>query len=309
MPWAGDTFKLNLLGPFENFYNSLFQAPTGGIDGTGVLIPTGTQLVDSLQNLAAGSVVAFDPFVAGSPACPALCDIPANTTQLALLQDVLALNPTNTSLATYVGDFAAQNNATQPEINDAVALLQTGTYNFSPTELAQVDQALYNINPELPALYTNEGILTDPNYLAYLTSTDPQADGLVNSSGQLVGEYGGYNYMLVGDDLVKFFQDSFSGHTDPTLAADLNTLATDFIFPGDAANLAAVLAGDPVAAAAGSTDPTGLTADLSTLLASLGASAGSDTMSQLLTDLSTQFASDFGTQFATDLATLVPSMF
>ncbi|HYX99583.1 MAG TPA: hypothetical protein VE908_08540 [Mycobacterium sp.] len=307
MPWAGDTFKLNLFGPFENFYNSLFQAPTGGIDGTGVLIPTGTQLVDSLQNLAAGSVVAFDPFVAGSPACPALCDIPAGTTQLDLLKDVLALNPTNTSLATYVGDFAAQNNATQPEINDAVALLQTGSYNFSPTELAQVDQALYNINPELPALYTNEGILTDPNYLTYLS--DPSDPSLLDSSGQLVGEYGGYNYMLVGDDLVKFFQDSFDGHTDPTLAADLNTLVTDFTFPGDPTALAALLGEGAGGAAAGAADPAGLTADLSTLLASLGASAGSDTLSQLLTDLSTQFASDFGTQFATDLATLIPSMF
>ena len=97
--------------------------------------------------------------------------------------------------------------------------------------------------------------------------------------------------------------------SDPTLAADLQTLATDFSFPGDAANLAAILAGDPAAAAAGATDPTGLTADLSTLLGSFGASAGSDTLSQLLTDLSTQFASDFGTQFATDLATLIPSMF
>ena len=36
MPWAGDTFQLNLFGPFEDFYNSLFTAPTGGIDGTGI---------------------------------------------------------------------------------------------------------------------------------------------------------------------------------------------------------------------------------------------------------------------------------
>ncbi|HEX4392013.1 MAG TPA: hypothetical protein VH084_10800 [Mycobacterium sp.] len=307
MPWAGDTFQLNLFGPFEDFYNSLFTAPTGGVDGTGVEIPTGTEILDAFQNFTAGSIVAFDPFVAGSPACPGVCDLPADETQLGLLQNVLAWDPTNTSLASYVGDFAAQNNATTPEINDAIALLQTGSYNFSPAELAQVDTALGNINPELPALYTNEGILTDPNYLTYLS--DPSDPDLYNSSGQLIGEYGGYNYTLVGDDLVKFFQDSFDGHTDPTLATDLQTLATDFSFPGDAANLAAILAGDPAAAAAGATDPTGLTADLSTLLGSLGASAGSDTLSQLLTDLSTQFASDFGTQFATDLATLIPSMF
>jgi hypothetical protein len=309
MPWAGDTFKLNLFGPFENFYNSLFAAPTGGLGGLGVEIPTGTEILDAFQNITAGSIVAFDPFVAGSPACPGVCDLPANESQLSLLQNVLAWDPSNTSLANYVSDFAAQNNATVPEINDAITLLQTGSYNFSPTELAQVDAALANINPELPALYTNEGILTDPNYLTYLANPNDPSLTFDPTTGIVEGEYGGYNYTLVGDDLVKFFQDSFDGHTDPTLAADLQTLATDFTFPGDAANLAAILAGDPAAAAAGATDPTGLTADLSTLLASMGTSAGSDTLSQLLTDLSTQLASDFGTQFATDLATSIPSMF
>ncbi len=307
MPWAGDTFQLNLLGPFESYYNSFFDAPTGGLDGTGVEIPTGTELVDAFQNLTAGSIVAFDPFVAGSPACPALCDIPAGTTQLDLLKDVLALDPSNTSLASYVGDFAAQNNATVPEINDAVALLQTGSYNFSPTELAQIDTALGNINPELPALYTNEGILTDPNYLTYLS--DPTATGITNSSGQLVGEYGGYNYFLVGDDLVKLFQDAGTTPVDPTLSTDLNTLATDFLFPGDPTALAALLGESAASSAGAATDPTGLTADLSTLLAGLGTGVGSDGLSQLLTDLSTQFAADFGPQLATDLATSIPSMF
>ncbi len=299
MPWAGDTFKLNLFGPFENFYNSLFTAPTGGIGGSGVEIPTGTQILDSFQNLTAGSIVAFDPYVAGSPACPGQCtDLPAGESQLSLLQDVLKWDPTNTSLADYVNNFALQNNATQPEINDAIALLQTGTYNFSPTELAQVDTALGNINPELPALFTNDGIITDPNYLTYVS--DPTAAGITNASGQLIGEYGGYNPNLVGTDLVTLFQDSFSHPVDPTLSADLTTLANDFSFPGNAANLAAILAGDPAVAAA-ATDPTGLSADFSSLLASLGATAGSDALSQMLTDLSTQFA--------TDLSTWLPSMF
>jgi hypothetical protein len=323
MPWAGDTFQLNLFGPFENFYNSLFETPTGGIDGTGIDLPSLTDIGQSLQNLTAGSIVAFDPFVAGSPACPALCDIPAGTTQLDLLKDVLALDPSNTSLASYVGDFANQNNATIPQINDAVALLQTGSYNFSPAELAQVDTALGNINPELPALYTNMGILTDPNYLAYLS--DPTNPDLLNSSGQLVGEYGGYNYMLVGDDLVKFFQDSFTGHVDPTLATDLQTVFTDFSFPGDPSALAALLGEGAASTAAGAVDPTGMTADLSsvlagfdpsalstdltTLLSSLGTSVGGEALSQMLTDLSAQFATEFGAQLATDLGTLVPSMF
>jgi hypothetical protein len=322
MPWAGDTFKLNLFGPLENYLN----APTGGIAGTGIEIPTPTEAGDAFQNLTAGAIVAFDPYVAGSPACPGQClDLPAGTTQLDLLKDVLAWDPNNTSLANYVENFALQNNATQPEINDAIALLQTGSYNFSPEELAQVDQALYNINPELPALYTNEGILTDPNYLSYLADQNPATNPDIFVNGQLVGEYGGYNYLLVGDDLMKFFQESFTGHTDPTLATDLQTLATDFTFPGDPAALAAFLAGDPVAASASAADATGATADLSsvlggfdpsalstdlsTLLASLGTGVGSEGLTQLLTDLSTQFAADFGPQVATDLATSIPGMF
>ena len=291
MPWAGDTFKLNLFGPFENFYNSLFTAPTGGIDGSGVEIPTGTQILDAFQNITAGSIVAFDPYVAGSPACPGVCDLPANESQLGLLQGVLAWDPTNTSLSNYVTEFAAnmENNATQNEINDAIALLQTGTYNFSPTELAQVDTALGNINPELPALFTNDGIITDPAYEAY------------TGTGPLDAVYGGYDPNLVGTDLVTLFQDSLSNPVDPTLSTDLSTLATDFTFPGDPANLAALLAGDPVAASASATDPTGLSADFSSLLASLGATAGSDALSQSLSELSTQFAAEF--------ASLIPSMF
>ena len=292
MPWAGDTFQLNLLGPFEDFYNSLLATPsTSGVDGTGIDLPSGTSILDAFQNLTAGSIVAFDPYVAGSPACPGVCDLPADESQLGLLQSVLAWDPTNSSLSSYVTEFAAnmENNATIDETNDAIALLQTGSYNFTPTELAQVDTALGNINPELPALFTNDGIITDPAYEAY------------TGTGALDPVYGGYDPNLVGTDLVTLFQDSLSSPTDPTLSADLSTLANDFAFPGDAANLAALLAGDPVAAAASSTDPTGLSADFSSLLASLGATAGSDALSQSLSDLSTQFAADF--------ANLLPGLF
>ena len=172
MPWAGDTFQLNLFGPFEDFYNSLFTAPTGGLDGTGIEIPTGTDILDAFQNITAGSIVAFDPFVAGSPACPALCDLPAGETQLDLLQRRSRLGSDQHVACQLRRRLRGTEQRNQPEINDAVALLQTGAYNFSPTELAQVDTALGNINPELPALFTNEGILTDPNYLTYTVGSD-----------------------------------------------------------------------------------------------------------------------------------------
>jgi hypothetical protein len=290
MPWAGDTFKLNLFGPFQDFYNSLFAAPsTSGIGGTGVEIPTPTNVVDAFQNLTAGSIVAFDPYVPGSPACPANCDLPAGESQLDLLKGVLAWDPSNTSLANYVNDFAAQNNATQPEINDAIALLQTGEYNFSPAELAQVDAALGNINPELPALYTNSGIITDPAYLTYITDPSAVTDP---STGAIDSVYGGYNPNLEFSDFLIMMQDAGTHPVDPTLATDLNTLATDFTFPGDPTALAGLFGAAATPGAA--VDPTGLSADLSTILSSLGTTAGSDLLSQLMSDLSAQLTADLG---------------
>jgi len=292
MPWDGVTYTLNPLQPFVNFYDSLLQTPSGGIAGTGIDIPTFTDITQAFQNLAAGTIIDFDPFTAGSPACPATCDIPASLQIPGLVQDIENLDPTNTTIQTWLTDFAADptsvNEPSQSEINAAVALLQTGSYNFSPTELAQVDQALANINPELPALLTNGGILTDPNYLTYLT--DPSS--VTNpTTGVLETVYGGYNPWLEGNDLLILLQDAGSNPVDPTLLTDLNTVLTDTSFPGDPSALAALFG-------AAATDPT-LSTDLSTLLASMGTTAGSDLLSQLTAELSAQLTAD--------LATVLPS--
>jgi hypothetical protein len=299
MPWDGVTYTLNPLQPFVNFYDSLLQTPSGGIAGTGIDIPTFTDITQAFQNLAAGTIIDFDPFTAGSPACPATCDIPASLQIPGLVQDIENLDPTNTTIQTWLTDFAADptsvNEPSQSEINAAVALLQTGSYNFSPTELAQVDQALANINPELPALLTNGGILTDPNYLTYLT--DPSS--VTNpTTGVLESVYGGYNPWLEGNDLLILLQDAGSNPVDPTLLTDLNTVLTDTSFPGDPSALAALF-GDSAASTAGAVDPTGLSTDLSTLLASMGTTAGSDLLSQLTAELSAQLTAD--------LATVLPS--
>jgi hypothetical protein len=297
MPWDNDPYTLNLFGPFENFEN----APTGGIDGTGIDgLPTATQVVDAFQNLTAGSIVAFDPYVEGSPDCPATCDIPTDETQLALLQDVLAWDPSNTSLASYVSDFAEQNNATQPEINDAIALLQTGEYNFSPTELAQVDQALANINPELPALYTNSGIITDPAYLTYLSDPSSVTDP---TTGQIESVYGGYDPSLEFGDFVTMLQDAGTDPTDPTLSTDLQTLLTDFTFPGNMANLESILDGGGAVAPTVAAEATpGFSTDLSSLLSSFGLTSGSDLLTQLSSELSSALAADLGSSLPSLLA-------
>jgi hypothetical protein len=304
MPWDGLNYQLNLLQPFQTFYDSLLQEPsTSGIAGTGIDSFSLTDVTHTLENLEAGFIIDFDPYTAGSPACPALCDIPTANQVPALVADIANADPSNTTLANWVSDYAANpasvNEPTEPEINAAIALLQTGSYNFSPTELAQVDQALANINPELPALYTNAGIITDPDYLTY--TTDPSS--VTDAAGNIESVYGGYNPWLDGTDFLKLLQDAGTTPVDPTLSADLQTLATDFSFAGNPAALEAVLGGGTVSADTGASagsavDPTSFSADISALLASFGGTAGADAASAAISELSAQLTAD--------LANIVP---
>jgi hypothetical protein len=298
MPWDGLHYQLNLLQPFQTLYDSLTQTPaTDGIAGTGIDSFSFTDVMHTFENLEAGFIIDFDPYTAGSPACPGLCDIPANEQIPGLVAAIANADPSNTVLADWVKDYAINpalvNEPTQDQINNSIALLQTGAYNFSPTELAQVDAALARINPELPFLYTNDGIITDPNYLGYVS--DP------TTTTGLEGVYGGYDPNLVGTDLLTLFQDAGTNPVDPTLSADLQLLLTDFAYPGDPAALQAVLDGGTVAAAAAATpgaavDPSALdptfSTDLSTLLASLGTTVSSDAVSAALAELSAQITAD-----------------
>ena len=296
MPWDGVNYHLNLLQPFQTFYDSLLQTPaTNGVGGTGIDALSLTGIDHTFENLLAGFIIDFDPYTAGSPACPGLCNIPASDQIPALVADIAKADPSNMTLANWVTDYNTNptlvNEPTHDQINAAIALLQTGSYNFSPTELAQVDTALGNINPELPALLTNAGFLTDPNYLTY--ATDPSS--VTDAAGNLTSTYGGYNPWLDGTDLLKLLQDAGSNPVDPTLSADVNTVLTDLSFPGNPAALAALLGGSAAPAAAvdpTSLDPTSFSADMSALLASLGTTAGADALSQLTAEISAQLTAD-----------------
>ena len=285
MPWAGHTFQLNLFGPFENFYNSLFQPVTGGIGGTGIELPALTDITQSFQNFAGGLVVAFDPFVEGSPVCPATCDLPAADTQLGLMQDILALDPSNANIAQWVAAYP-DNNATTLQAEESVALLQTGEYNLSYENLLNYDALLAQINPELPVLFTNSGIVTDPNYVAF-----------VDGTAAFNPTYGGYNPYAELGDYYNLLTNNEWNYT--ALANDFSNPATlYYLFDPASQN---VTTGALSAASAASTlsglDPS-LSSDLSTLVASLGTSAGADALSQALSELSTQLT--------TDLAAFVP---
>lgn len=291
MPWDGVDYHLNLLQPFQTLYDSLLQTPaTDGVGGTGVEVPSLEGVMHTFENLEAGYIIDFDPYTAGSPACPAACDIPTEFQIPALVADIANADPTNTTLADWVAQDAINpalvNEPTQDEINASTALLQTGIYNLDTTELTDVDKGLASINPELPALYTNAGYFTDPAYQAY------------TGTGPLDPEYGGYNPMLVFNDLVALATNNewnYSQLSNPELLWFLtDPLTSPDPYNGGVADGAAAVANNGL----GSLETSQFSTDLSTILASLGTTAGSDVLSAALAEISAQISAD--------LATIVP---
>ena len=286
MPWDGVDYHLNLLQPFQTLYDSLLQTPpTDGVGGTGVEVPSLEGVMHTFENLEAGYIIDFDPYTAGSPACPAACDIPSEFQIPALVADIAKMDPTNTTLAEWVAQDAINpalvNEPTQDEINASTALLQTGIYNLDAQELADVDKGLASINPALPELYTNAGYFTDPAYQAY------------SGTGALDAEYGGYNPMLVFNDLVTLATNNewnYSQLSNPELLWFLaDPLTSPDPYNGGVAD----------GAAAAATNGLGsfpqFSTDLSTLLASLGTTAGSDVVSAALAEISAQISADLAT--------------
>jgi hypothetical protein len=314
VPWAGDTFELNLFGPFEDFYNSLLAAPsTSGIDGTGIEIPTLTDVTQSLQTLAASLVIAFDPAVEGSSVCPATCDIPESLTVPALVQDIENLDPSNTTIQAYLNGLTDGYDTlpTTPEIDASIAVLQTGIYNLTPTELATEDADLAAINPELPALFTNGGILTDPGYLAY--ADEVEANQAANPPFDPV--YGGLNPELVAQDFLTVLTNNDTSATALSNPTDLLALLDPGYLVTDSGAAAAssestTASSTDLSSLLGGADTTSTANDVANLSALLGLSGASTLstdfsalLSQLSTDLSTALSAELGTTLSTDLGT------
>jgi hypothetical protein len=284
MPWDGVDYHLNLLQPFQTLYDSLLQDPASNP----VEVPTLDGVTHTFENLLAGSIIDFDPYTAGSPACPAACDIPSEFQIPQLIAAMSAADPSNETLANWVTlynqDPSLVNEPTPDEINASTALLQTGIYNLDSDTLADVDKALISINPELANLYTNAGYFTDPAYVAY--------DG----TGPLVSEYGGYDPQLVFNDLLALATNNewnFNAATPEVLWF----LAAPLTSPDPYADSASSGAATAAAAAPnllGNFDPQ-FSTDLSTLLASLGTTAGSDALSAALAEISAQITADLAT--------------
>jgi hypothetical protein len=208
----------------------------------------------------------------------------------------------------WLAGFAADalypnNNATQEQINYSIALLQTGMYNLTPEQLDNYNDALASINAGLPALFTNAGIVTDPEYLQFI---QPDNGGL-DPAEPLDGLYGGYNPALVWNDLLALGD----YETDYDQLLDINTLETLF-FPlsSTAAEPGAATAFDlsgllgdfdsssfDLSALFGGFDPSSL--DLDALLGGFDPAAMSAEFADLLEDMTAAWVPDLATSALT----------
>ncbi|BBX45805.1 hypothetical protein GCM10009641_72180 [Mycobacterium cookii] len=301
MPWDGVTYHLNLLQPFQTFYDSLLQTPaTDGIGGTGIESFTSTDVAHTFENLLAGSIISFDPFTEGSPACPALCNIPSQDQVPGLIAELSKMDPSNTTLSDWVTNYAIDpslvNEPTQDQINASVALLQTGVYNLNIQELTDVDKGLASINAELPQLLTNAGYYTDPAYVQYSIDPSSVTDP---TTGQIDTVYGGYNPQEVFNDMIIMFgtQTNVSQLSNAELLWFLaDPLSSPDPYNGGVVDGAAAVPGLFSSAAAdsvgGSSALGQFSTDLSALFASFGTTAGADALSAALSELSAQISAD-----------------
>ncbi|HEY1842159.1 MAG TPA: hypothetical protein VGG53_18415 [Mycobacterium sp.] len=270
MPWNGHTYFLNLFQPFQNYWEHLLEDPAtdGDIPGTGIQIPTIDEFGRALQSITASTIAAFNPYTAGSPACPALCDIPESLTTRALV-DMLDPDDSNPMIQAWLAGFDPgaefpNNNATPDQVSAAIALLQTGIFNLTPDQLDGVIGQLEELSPALPALAVNAGFITDPGYLAFLA--DPESG--------FAPVYGGWNPALVLPDILQLFgidtgSSGVSELVDP--AFDLSALFGGF----DPASL-------DWSALFGGFDPAAMSADFATMLEDLTSAWATDLATSLL---------------------------
>ena len=294
MPWNNSTFYLNLFQPLQNYWEHLLDDPAAdGIGGTGIQLPTLEGFGQSLQSIAASSIAAFNPFTAGSPACPASCDVPEYLTTRALV-DMLDPDDSNPMIQAWLNADIPNNNATPEQVNSAIALLQTGMFNLTPEQLDGVITQLGDINPALPALAVNAGFITDPGYLAYVTDPSTEFNPI----------YGGLNPALVWPDLLQLVgvdtgSSAVGELVDPAAAVGgLDTAWT--------ADLSALFGGvdpaemsDSLSDVLGAFDPATFSVDWAILLGEFDPAALSTASANLIEDLTATFVPDLATSALT----------
>lgn len=211
MPWAGDTFTWDPMAPWKSQWESLTADPdTTGIAGTGIHLPTPEQTLFAYQSLLAGAVVDFNPFVAGSPVCPGQCD-PDQTLGITTRSLVEAINgmykgtdgKTDNAMIGQWLDMDANgtaNGPTEEQTQNNIRLLQTGQFAFDPETTAAINERLASVNPVLPDIARNIGLLQN-------WEPDPDNPGEMR-------QYGGYKPKELQQNLNDLF--GIPNSTEPT---------------------------------------------------------------------------------------------
>lgn len=138
-------FQLNFLYPFENFYASLHDPVDTASYLDDVNVPGLDELIHALQTFAAGSVIAFSPFVPGSPVCTPVCEgLPSALSIPAMVEDINGWYPGNADIAHWLGlyntevlgpgglpnPYGLANGPTQMEINFANLVNGQGMFDI-----------------------------------------------------------------------------------------------------------------------------------------------------------------------------------
>ncbi|MBS9535248.1 hypothetical protein KIH27_16795 [Mycobacterium sp. M1] len=160
MPWTGTSYAMDFQQPFTNFFNSL-MAP---FDASKFEMPDPTEFLRVLQADLAAMIVAFNPFIPGSPFCPGECLLPEpggnifdagdwNTPSYVLaVQAIDAMWPGNKIIDEWLtAHDAGTANVSTPEIIDYEGLLW---------RLGQTLLDLKNPLPPNPAIDTSDFLPT-----------------------------------------------------------------------------------------------------------------------------------------------------
>lgn len=175
MPWAGSTYHMDFATPFTNFFNGLQQP----YDPNGYEPFSLEDFGRALQALMASSIVAFNPFIPGSPACPGTCLFPDGAggevpSYLPLVQGIDQLWPGNTVIEQWLSYYDA------------------GTANITPPEFIETEGWLWRLGqtwfdfanpmPDDPAIDTSGFLPSIQDFQEWL---GPQFFNLAYFSGVL----------------------------------------------------------------------------------------------------------------------------
>lgn len=139
MPWAGSYYEMDFDQPFINYFDSL-MAP---FDFDKFELPDPVEFARTLQAVIASMLVAFNPFIPGSPVCPGPC--------LLLEPGGNIWNPDDWSVPSYylavklIDDLWPGN----PVIDEWLAAYDNGTANISTPEIIEYEAWLWRLGTVL----------------------------------------------------------------------------------------------------------------------------------------------------------------